>query len=217
MDPNYSVELCGGTHVGSTGELGLLKIIGESAVAAGVRRIEAISGQRAEKFMDQQLLTIKAIREILKQPKDLSKAVEDLVSENHELKKKLEKVELKELDLLKIELVKSVEQVNGASFIGKLVEVTSADALKKLCYEIRNELDNCLAVLCTNISGKPYVAIGIADKLLTTKTLDAGKIIKEVVAPLIKGGGGGQKSLATGGGQDPTNLVSVINAVKNLL
>jgi alanyl-tRNA synthetase len=217
MDPNYSVELCGGTHVYSTGELGFFKIIGESAVAAGVRRIEAISGRGAERFLDQQLSSIKEIREMLRQPRDLSKAVEELVAENNELRKKLEKAELKELSILKNELLKSAQPINGNSFIGELVEVNTADALKKLCFDIRTELDNSVAVLCASIGNKPYVAIGIADSVLIAKNLDAGKIIKEVVAPMIKGGGGGQRTLATAGGQDVSNLQSVINTVKNLL
>jgi alanyl-tRNA synthetase len=97
------------------------------------------------------------------------------------------------------------------------VEVSQAEGLKKICFELKNHLTNYLVVLCANIEGKPSVAIGLADNLVTEKGLDAGKIIKEQVAPLIKGGGGGQKTLATAGGQDTSQLDKVIEKVKSLV
>src|SRR4030095_7426151 len=107
--------------------------------------------------------------------------------------------------------------INGINFIGDIVEVSNADALKKLCFDLKNNLRDYIVVLCANIGGKPYVAIGIADTVVGVKNLDAGKIIREHVAPLIKGGGGGQKNLATAGGQDASNLQQVIDKVKSLL
>jgi len=95
--------------------------------------------------------------------------------------------------------------------------VSNADALKKLCYDLKNKLHDHVAVLCANIGGKPFVAIGISDTVVAARQLDAGKMIREQVAPLIKGGGGGQKSLATAGGQDASALREVIAAVKRLL
>ncbi|HMW26668.1 MAG TPA: DHHA1 domain-containing protein, partial [Ferruginibacter sp.] len=103
------------------------------------------------------------------------------------------------------------------SFIGDIVEVSNADALKKLCFDIKHHIHDHLAVLCSNIDGKAYVAISISDTVVTAKGLDAGKIIKEHVAPLIKGGGGGQKNLATAGGQNVSNLQEVIEKIKTLL
>ena len=217
IDPAYSVELCGGTHVGATGELGLFKIKQEVAVAAGVRRIEAVCGAKAETYIIEKLDTFNALSESLKNPKDIKAAVENLLSENTDLKKKLEHMENRMLVGVRNELLQKDEIINGITFIGDIVEVGSADALKKLCFDLKNNLNDYVAVLCANIGGKPSVAIGIADTVVAAKGLDAGKIIKEHIAPLIKGGGGGQKNLATAGGQDASNLAQVITRVKGLL
>jgi len=217
MDPGYSVELCGGTHVGATGELGLFKFTGESAVAAGVRRVEAVCGKQAELYVNEQLQLISTLKEALKNPKDLQKAVESLQTENTELKKHAEAMEARQLVGIRNELLQKDEIINGVTFIGDIVEVGSADALKKLCFDLKNHLHDHVAVLCVNIGGKPFVAVGISDTVVAAKGLDAGKIIKEQVAPLIKGGGGGQKTLATAGGQLAENLPAVIDAVRKLL
>jgi alanyl-tRNA synthetase len=217
IDPNYSVELCGGTHVGSTGELGLFKITTESAVAAGVRRIEAICGKQAEEYINEQFDTIRVIRDSLKNPKDLQKSVENLIAENAELNKRIEHLEARQLVGIRNELLHKDEIINSVTFVGDIIEVSNPDALKKLCFELKNKLNDHLAVLCANIDGKAHVAVGISEKVVVAKNLDAGKIIKEHVAPLIKGGGGGQKTLATAGGQDVSNLRQVIEKVKSLL
>jgi alanyl-tRNA synthetase len=217
IDPQYSIELCGGTHVGATGELGLFKIKGESAVAAGVRRIEALSGERAINFVNDQLQQLNTIRQQFKNPKDLLRAVNDLIGENADLTKKIGHMEDRMLVGIRNELMQKDEIINGVSFVGDIVQVSNADALKKLCFDLKNNLHDHLAVLCANIGGKPFVAIGISDTVVAAKNLDAGKIIKEHIAPLIKGGGGGQKNLATAGGQDAGNLPQVIEKVKSLL
>ncbi len=217
IDPAYSVELCGGTHVGATGELGTFRIRQETAVAAGVRRIEAVSGQAALNYIDEQLGQLQAVREALKNPKELMKAVENLITESNDLKKKLDHLENRMLVGIRNELLQKDEIINGVSFVGDIVEVSNADALKKLCFDLKNNLHDHVAVLCANIGGKPFVAIGISDTVVAAKGLDAGKIIKEYVAPLIKGGGGGQKNLATAGGQDAGGLKAVIEKVKSLI
>lgn len=217
MDPAYSVELCGGTHVGATGELGLFKFTGESAVAAGVRRVEAVCGKQAELFVNEQGQLISSLKEALKNPKDLQKAVEALQAENTELRKHAEAMEARQLVGIRNELLQKDEIINSVNFIGDIVEVSNPDALKKLCFDLKNHLRDHVAVLCANIGGKPFVAVGMSDTVVTAKNLDAGKIIKELVAPLIKGGGGGQKTLATAGGQQVDKLQEVIEAVKKLL
>jgi alanyl-tRNA synthetase len=217
IDPVYSVELCGGTHVGSTGELGYFKIIAEMAVAAGVRRIEAVCGNAAEVFINDQLGLLNEIREIFKNPKDLRKAIENLQSENSEIKRHVASLEARQLVAIRNDLLQKDEIINGVNFIGDIVEVPSADALKKLCYDLKNHLRDHVAVLCVNLGGKPFVAIGISDSVVAARNLDAGKIIKEQIAPLIKGGGGGQKSLATAGGQEAGRLKEVIESVRKLL
>ncbi len=214
MDPTYSIELCGGTHVGSTGELGYFKITHESAVAAGVRRVEAVTGAAAEAYLQQQLFTIASVKEALKNPKDVVRAVESLVAENSELKKKIEQLEAKALQSIRQELIAGKQVINGIDFIGARVDVSNADALKKLCFDIKGELDNYMAVIVSVIGGKPFVAVGISDAVVSARNLDAGKLIKQTIAPLIKGGGGGQKNLATAGGTDATNLQQVIEKAK---
>ncbi len=217
MDLNYSIELCGGTHVGSTGELGLFKISSESAVAAGVRRIEAICGKASEAYVNNLTAAINDISGLLKNPADLSKAVINLQSENTALKKHIEALEARQLVIIRNELLQKDEIINNVTFVGEIIEVSSADALKKLCFELKHKLHDHVAVLCANIDGKPFVAIGISDTVVAAKNLDAGKIIKEHVAPLIKGGGGGQKNLATAGGQEVSGLKAVIEKVRSLL
>ncbi|MEP6465628.1 MAG: alanine--tRNA ligase [Parafilimonas sp.] len=223
IDPNYSVELCGGTHVGATGELGFIKIKVETSVAAGVRRIEAVSGKAVETLIQQQFQQVHSIREALKNPKDINKAIENLSAENIELKKQVESAGTKQLQSLKNDLLQKIQTIKNISFIGEEVEVSNADALKKLCFDIKNALiaegheGLFLVVLVANIQGKASVIIMIDERLAVDNNLDASKIIKQNIAPLIKGGGGGQKTLATAGGQDASNLDKVIDVVKCLL
>jgi alanyl-tRNA synthetase len=217
IDPNYSIELCGGTHVGNTGEIGIFKIKHETAIGAGVRRIEAVSGRPAENFINEQFDLIRVIRDSLKNPKDMLKAIEDLSSENSELKKDADKLQAKNMSAIKYELLNKVQLINDVNFIGEVVEVSNADALKKICFSLKSELNNYVIVLVAEINGKPNVAIMLDEDVATSKNLDASKIIKEYISPLIKGGGGGQKTLATAGGQDATKLTEVIVKVKSLV
>ena len=217
MDPDYSVELCGGTHVGATGELGFFKTSHETAVAAGVRRIEAVCGRVAEERINEVFAKIMAIRVSLKKPGDIGKSIEYLQAENAQLKNHIEHLEARQLVTIRNELLQKDEVINQVNFIGDIIEVSTPEALKKLCFDLKNHLRDFVLVLCANIGGKPHVAVCIADYVVEAKQLDAGKIIKEIVAPLIKGGGGGQKNLATAGGLDAGNLKQVIEKVKGLL
>ena len=217
IDPAYSVELCGGTHVGATGELGLFKLTSESAVAAGVRRVEAVCGKKAEEYVNKKFNVLSNLQEILKNPKDIQSAVENLLTENAELKKHAVAMEARQLVVIRNELLLKDEIINGVNFIGDIIEVSNADALKKLCFDLKNHLRDHVVVLCANIGGKPFVAVGISETVVAAKNLDAAKIIKEQVAPLINGGGGGQKTLATAGGQEVSNLKQVIESVRKLL
>src|SRR4030095_2006831 len=166
IDPSWSVELCGGTHVGATGELGFFCITHETAIAAGVRRLEAFSGEEAEKYFREQRLQLNSIKEQFKNPKDIVKSIENAVAETADLKKKLEHMENRLLVGIRNELLKKDEIIDGVNFVGDIVEVGSAEALKKLCYDLKNNLSNHVAVLCANIGGKPAVAIGISDTVV---------------------------------------------------
>ena len=216
MDPGYSIELCGGTHVGSTGELGFFKIKHETAVAAGVRRVEAVCGKAAEELVTGLSGSINLISGLLKNPADLTRAIENLQAENTTLNKRIEGLEARQLFVIRNGLLQKDEIINNITFIGDIVEVSNADALKKLCFDLKHHLQYHVAVLCCNIDGKAHVAVSISDTVAAATGLDAGKIIKEHVAGLIKGGGGGQKTLATAGGQDASKLKEVLEKVKSL-
>ncbi|MET0635930.1 MAG: alanine--tRNA ligase [Chitinophagaceae bacterium] len=216
IDPDYSVELCGGTHVGATGMIGLFSITSESAVAAGVRRIEALTGEAAINHYLSSTAQLKKLTELLKTKEPL-KSVEKLMDDKHALEKKLESAEARQLLVIRDELVSKTEKINGIDFVGAILDLNSADGLRKIGSELKNKLDNYAAVLCAGIDGKSFVAISLSDKLTAAGTLDAGKMIKEIVAPLIKGGGGGQKNQATAGGQDSSRLQEVIDAVRKVV
>lgn len=221
-DPNYSVELCGGTHVMHTGMIGIFKLTAESAVAAGVRRIEALTGGKAFNYLYEQFAGLKEVANLLK-TQDPLKAVEKIIAEKQELEKKVESLEAKQLTVLKESLLGeripfTLGNNQEAYFIGKIVDVSNADHLKKLSFDLKTGLgENYLVVLCANIAGKAAVSILLSDSIVEVKGLEAPKMIKEQVAPLIKGGGGGQKTLATAGGQDASNLQKVIDTIQELI
>jgi alanyl-tRNA synthetase len=217
MDPNYSIELCGGTHIGATGELGLFKLKHESAVAAGVRRMEAVCGEGAITQVNEALAELETIKELVKNTKEPVKAVGQMVSDVQSLKKRIESYEALALVGIKKELESKVTLIGDTHFIGSIVTVLNPDGLKKLCTELEANFSNVLIVLAANIEGKAAVAVLVDDTLQANKGLEAQKIIKDQIALLIKGGGGGQKGLATAGGQDPSNLSQVIESVKQLL
>ncbi len=225
IDPEFSVELCGGTHLAHTGYIGLCTFVSESAVAAGVRRVEAITGGKAFQFIANKLSENKNIEFLLKSANPI-KAVEKLLQDKNALEKQVEKLEGQIINSLRLELLTQKENItlnatDGSShsieFIGANVEVSSMDGIKKLCLDFKNDLKNYVAVITANINGKAVVGIGLSDAVVKNTSLDAGKIIKEVVAPIIKGGGGGQSTLATAGGQNVNALSDVIIAVRNLL
>ncbi|MDE3124488.1 MAG: alanine--tRNA ligase [Bacteroidota bacterium] len=218
IDPSYSVELCGGTHVSSTGELGFFAIQHETAVAAGVRRIEAVCGIAAEHWLQEQLHTLHNAKILLKQPKDILKAIEQQLTENAHLKKQVAFLELKQLEQIETTLLQQPITVNHIQFIGQQVEVIEPDLLKKLCFQLKNKLaGNYVVVLAANINGKPYVAVLLSDTMVNELKWDANQLIKQHIAPIIKGSGGGQKTLATAGGQDASNLHQIFTTIQGLL
>lgn len=211
---NYSRELCGGTHVPSTGVIGYFRITSESAIAAGVRRIEAVTGAGAEKLIRSTFNRISHLQELV--GNDLEKGIVNLQDENAKLKKRLEHLELQQVNQLKEQLKSAAEEIGGIRFIGAHVNLDSADALKKLAYDLRNELDNLVFAGGISVNGKAQLAVMISDNLVSEKSLDAGKIIK-AVSKEINGGGGGQKYFATAGGTNPSGIGNAIEAVKKLL
>jgi len=216
FDPSYSRELCGGCHVTATGKIGLLKITSEGSAAAGVRRIEAITANEAKNYVDQQEQLLKEIKELLKNPKDVKKAIADLIEERSQLSRQVAVYENQQLQLLKEDLLKKAQTVNGVTVITEKIAVPSADALKQLAYDLKARMENAFIVLAADIQGKPQIAVIIADELLKEKSLHAGNIVKEL-AKEIKGGGGGQPFFATAGGSDVTGLDRVVEKGKQMV
>jgi len=217
MDKDYSIELCGGTHVGSTGELGFFKIISESAIAAGVRRIEAVTGTKAEKYIHESLDTLSDIKHQLKNPKSITAAVQQLADDKSALQKEIEKLE-DNMRWQKVDgLLAKVEVFNEISFLGEKVEANSAEDVKKMCFALKQKVESPVVVLCGNINGKANVCVLIDDEIQKAKGLSAKQWIKEIVAPRIKGGGGGQDNFASAGGQLTDQFDEIISQIKSQL
>ncbi|HEY3403471.1 MAG TPA: alanine--tRNA ligase [Ohtaekwangia sp.] len=216
FDPKFSVELCGGTHVPATGQIGLFKIISESSVAAGVRRIEAITAEEAEKYVRDSIGLLSQVRELLKNPKDILLSAKNLIEEKHTLEKKLEAIQLEQANQLKDKLAAKAVKNNGYHLIVEKVSVPSADALKNIAYGLRNQFDDLLLILAADVDSKPQVAVMIGEKLEQTKKYHAGNMVKEL-AKEIEGGGGGQPFFATAGGKNLNGLDAVIEKARKLI
>ncbi|MDP1725189.1 MAG: alanine--tRNA ligase [Bacteroidota bacterium] len=208
FDEKYSRELCGGTHVKATGQIGLFKITAESAIAAGVRRIEAITADGAEHWVNQQQSTLNSIAELLK-VKDISKAVEQLIAEKSELLKKLELLEGEKTRSIKSHLKTLVQHKNGISVLIQKVEIPSADQLKNLSFQLRNEIENLYCVLACELNGKPMLSIILSDNIVAEHKLHAGSLVK-TFAKHIQGGGGGQPFYATAGGNNSNGIEAAL-------
>ncbi|MBB6109625.1 alanyl-tRNA synthetase [Mucilaginibacter lappiensis] len=216
FEDTFSKELCGGTHVKATGQIGFFKIVAESAVAAGVRRIEAITGVAAEVYITNQNQLIDQLKELLKNPKDLAKSVESLLDENAKLKKEIEKSILEKSSGLKNELAQKVESINGINFIAQKVALPNAEAVKNLAYQLKDIVTDLFLVLAADFDGKPSLTVMIAENLVKEKGLNAGNIVREL-AKEIKGGGGGQPFFATAGGSDASGLDAALAKAKSFV
>ncbi|WP_158992649.1 alanine--tRNA ligase [Mucilaginibacter sp. L196] len=214
FDDTFSKELCGGTHVKATGYIGYFKIVSESAVAAGVRRIEAITGIAAENFINEQSKLVQQLKELLKNPKDISKSVESLIEENARLKKEIEKSILEKSSGLKDELAQKVENINGINFIAQKVELPNADAIKNVAYQLKDIVSDLFLVLAADIDGKPNLTVMLSENLVKEKGLNAGNIVREL-AKEIQGGGGGQPFFATAGGKDVSGIDRALEKAKS--
>jgi len=209
FDPAYSMELCGGTHVKRTGEIGWFKLVSESSVAAGVRRIEALTGIEAQQFVEDKLTVIDQVSELLNHPKDISKAISTLLEEKDLLSKKVEAAENANKNQVKTSLINQMISKNGINQIVGKITVGNADTLRQLCFEIRENVTDLFMVLAADVEGKPQIAVMVSDNLVSSKNLNASQIAREL-GKEIKGGGGGQAFFATAGGQDLSGLDKVV-------
>ncbi|MCO4291342.1 alanine--tRNA ligase [Solitalea sp. MAHUQ-68] len=213
FDSSYSKELCGGIHVPATGQIGSFKIVAESAVAAGVRRIEAITATKAEELYNQQQAIVNEVKTLLKNPKDVVKGLESVLEENNRLRKELEQMIIQKASMLKDDLAKKVQAINGVNFIAAKVDIPSAEAIKNLSFEMREKLNDLFLIIGAEIDGKPSISVIISDNLVQDKKLNASQIVREL-GKEIQGGGGGQPFYATAGGKDVTGLDRALEKAK---
>ncbi|MDG1189569.1 MAG: alanine--tRNA ligase, partial [Flavobacteriales bacterium] len=209
-----SAELCGGIHVESTGEIGLFKILSESAVASGIRRIEAVSADKAVRFYEDKLGVLNQLQGILK-TNDLLKSVSQLVEENQALNKKINQLNSEKAGDLLGDLMTKAEEINGVNLVSSEVDLDSK-SLKNLAFKLTKENDNLLLVLASKADGKAMLTVAVSEQLSKNKDLHAGKIIKELAVE-ISGGGGGQAFFATAGGKDISGIPKALSKAKSFL
>ncbi len=212
FDPAYSVELCGGAHVASTATIGIFKIIQETAVAAGIRRIEARTSLEAERYIRKQLHQLQGVKQLLKQ-EDVVKATQASQDELKVQRKAAEEYKSKWLQLVKQELLDEMESVGDVQYLFKKIDGVDADGLKNLCFQLNKQMDPSVIALASSNKNKALVSICISKSLVESNGLSAKEWIKEI-SPLIKGGGGGQDFFATAGGADATKLDEALNLMK---
>jgi alanyl-tRNA synthetase len=216
FDKNFSVELCGGTHVQATSQIGLFKFISESSVAAGVRRVEAVTGKEAWKYVNQKIRELHQIHQLLGFPKDSTRAIHRLLEENQRLRKEKEILLAEKASVLKQELKSKAKHVNGVMMIAEQIPLTSAEAVKSLCFALRNEIKNLFLLLGYESEGKAYLSLIISETLLKQYQWDASRIIREL-AREIGGDGGGQPFFASAGGSHPQGLTKALQRAEELV
>jgi len=217
FDPTYSIELCGGCHVPATGRIGYFKITSESAIAAGVRRMEAVTADAAERYVNDLLAQLGQVKSELKNPIDPVKAIREMMVEIKDLKGQLEEAELVKAASIKTDLLKAVVNVNGVKIISSEVAITDQKLQKQLIYQIGQELgDNSFILLGSKGEGKAQLMLYISEDLVKSRKLHAGHIIKDL-ASAINGGGGGQPFFATAGGTTPEGLNEALEKAKTLI
>ncbi len=211
-----SIELCGGTHVKATGNIGFFKIISESAIAAGIRRIEAITGLKVEEYISNQNNTLKKVSDLLKNPADVIKGLESFIENNHALQKQVELLQKeRNLQIVKA-LITKQQTIGGINFIAEKVNTDSVQNLKDLAYAVKTEVNDLVLVLAAEIDGKANLAVAISDNLVKDNNLNANNIIREI-AKEIDGGGGGQPSFATAGGKKPQGIDAALAKAKKMM
>ncbi len=211
-----SIELCGGTHVDTTGKIGFFKITVESSIASGIRRIEAITAKAAENFIAKEISTLTQIRSMFKNPKDVSKAVSTLFDEKEQLQKQIDAIVREKTNLLRENLLKNIENVNGINIIAKKIEADSAQAVKDLAFQLKTKVSNLVLIIGAEIKGKPNLTVMVSENLVEERKLHAGQVVRQA-AKAINGGGGGQPFYATAGGKNINGIETAISQARELL
>ena len=215
FDKDFSRELCGGTHVAATGEIGSFKILSETGVAAGVRRIEAVTAAGAQAYVNKELETLHAVKELLKNPRDLAKSVRSLQEDNKALKKQIEQLQAQRAAGLKDELKNRVQNSNGRRVLIQRLDLDDSNSIKTLAHQLDQELAPLVQVYGAVVKDKPQLLVMVS-KDLAGDDLHAGKLVREL-AQHIKGGGGGQPFVATAGGKDVSGLDRALEAAAERL
>jgi len=216
FDPSYSIELCGGCHVDATGKIGLLKVTTEAGIAAGVRRIEAVTADKAEQHVNDAIAELRSIQSLFKNPVNTVKNVEALQEENKELKKTLEKFQQAKAALTQEHLMNHFEVEKGIHILAQRLQIQDAKIVKTLAYNLEKAQGNALIVLGFISNDKPQLMVIVSENLTKNDYLHAGKIIKEL-AKDINGGGGGQAFFATAGGSDINGLDAALAKAKSFI
>ena len=209
-----SIELCGGTHVGNTADIWHFKITSESAVASGIRRIEAITGDAAKNYFEEQTSLLENVNQILKQAQDPIKAIQSLQSENSSLKKELNVLSKLKAKVLKEDLLKEIKTLNGIQFCAAEVDI-DPQGMKDLSFEIGSQVENIILVLGSVKSGKPMLSCYVSKTLVATQEKDASVIIRSL-GKYIQGGGGGQAFFATAGGKNSDGMKEALAAAEGI-
>ena len=205
-----SCEFCGGIHASSTGRIGMFKIISESSVAAGIRRIEAVTGKQCEEMLYLMEDTAKAIGNMFNNAKDLQGAIAKFIDEHEDLKKEVDAMKAQAAARIKAGLLEHVQQINGVNVI-KAVVPADAQQCKDIVFQIREAMPGSLVcALGTKTGGKPSITVMLSDDMVKDHNLNAGKIVREA-AKLIQGGGGGQPFFATAGGKNPNGISAALD------
>ncbi len=199
-----SMELCGGTHVQNTGDIWFFKIISEGAVAAGIRRIEAITGEAVQQYFISQEETLNQVKSELKNTKDPVRAITSLQEENNNLRKQVEDLLRDKAKNLKSELSEEIKEINGVKFLAKKVDL-DAGGIKDLAFQLGEKENNLFLLLASEQDGKALLSCYISKELVAQRDLNAGKVVKEL-GKYIEGGGGGQPFFATAGGKNPKGI-----------
>ena len=214
VSQEVSTELCGGTHTSATGTIGIFKIVSESAISAGVRRIEAVTGDAAEALVYEAQDTISAIEQIVRSPK-LVQAVEKMVENNAQLGREIEEMRKEKVAQVAATIATETESVNGIKLIKRTTTYTS-EVMKDLAFALRSRLAEGLVMVIGNLNdGKPTINVMLSDDIVA-KGVDAGATVREA-AKLINGGGGGQKHYATAGGKNPEALEAAVEKAVELI
>jgi alanyl-tRNA synthetase len=211
FNPEFSVELCGGTHVEATGQIGSFRIISEGAIAAGVRRVEAVTGQAAEDFADKHIDQLMRIRDIVKSTGDIVRGVQQLSENYSELQKKVDILLSEKANIIADQLIQKAEVVNGLQFISQSID-EDVEMAKNIALQIKNKVKNFVVLLYGQQEGKAMICMMATDDVIELKKIDAAALIKSV-SKEIQGGGGGQKHLATAGGKNPDGLIKAVKII----